>query len=511
MPLNWSKFSNDLKYFHESRATHGGFTAADEGFLAGVFLEMKHRAVQKLGAALDELRRRDLHHDNPAFGTVSLLRVLDGSGLRETAHTRMLAWMLNPNESHGFGDAILVELIGRIFGIADPLLSSVRVEAERVIRNGRRIDLWLEGWAESEAGNWQWLLLIEAKIQAYESESQLEDYGLEAQSWLEAKGPAARRSLVFLDRDKRAPATAGGFDWKLLGFDELFQIIWTALIKKRDAPGYALVHYYLTGLLSDVQGWQLPLSVHEAGGGLYKKLDLIRSLNSGSTSSEEQSMGQKEVMIKVAPNQVVGAGLLFYAKYPEESDQFFDLRIDEYDVDEFRSKYFPSIPDAEFFQIRSRADRMLEAAELDAKVLVDEFKRRIESGCSKKGIRTKFVGKKLWRKYWYCDADVWLAKRKMPKQAQIRLGFSIESHNANVVAVSWIWVRGATRQEIAAELKAQGINESEKRSMLDWEDESVAVSVIEIAQMRETNIDSAIEALTVPFSMINWPKLFNAH
>lgn len=93
---------------------------------------------------------------------------------REDIHSNLLAWLLNPEESHGIGDVFLRSFVEKVFNIKD--LSTnfpVKVFREKQEGKNRHIyDIVVEG------NNW-WLV-IENKIDSEEQEGQTKGY---AEDW----------------------------------------------------------------------------------------------------------------------------------------------------------------------------------------------------------------------------------------------------------------------------------------------------------------------------------------
>lgn len=85
----------------------------------------------------------------------------------EDAHSNILAWLLNPEESHGLGDAFLRDFVRRVFD--KELLKYFPVKVKRESQDGDdRLDIVVEG------NNW-WLI-IENKIDSTEQENQTKRY-----------------------------------------------------------------------------------------------------------------------------------------------------------------------------------------------------------------------------------------------------------------------------------------------------------------------------------------------
>lgn len=85
----------------------------------------------------------------------------------EDVHSNILAWLLNPEESHGLGDAFLRDFVRQVFDKELPKYFSVNVKRESQDGDDRP-DIVVEG------NNW-WLI-IENKIDSIEQENQTKRY-----------------------------------------------------------------------------------------------------------------------------------------------------------------------------------------------------------------------------------------------------------------------------------------------------------------------------------------------
>jgi DNA polymerase III epsilon subunit-like protein len=137
-----------------------------------------------------------------------------GWSAKERAHTRFLAWLLDPRETapdraHGLTHAPLTALLGMCFDRADPAapqgVHELRVWREERLGDGlaataRAPDVRCE-WSDGEGT--PWVLVLEDKLDAAEGDEQLADY----LSWMRRHRPGCRRLLVYLSPDGRAPAS----------------------------------------------------------------------------------------------------------------------------------------------------------------------------------------------------------------------------------------------------------------------------------------------------------------
>lgn len=158
-----------------------------------------------------------------------------GWSARERAHTRLLAWLLDPRarspeRAHGFGVAALRALLGLCVDASEASAlqgpDDLRVWREERLGDGlsataRAPDLRCE-W--SDAGGSPWVLLLEDKLDAAEGDEQLADY----LGWMRRHRPGARRLLVYLTPDGRAPTS-------MRDAPELRVLRWGALASALDA------------------------------------------------------------------------------------------------------------------------------------------------------------------------------------------------------------------------------------------------------------------------------------
>jgi hypothetical protein len=115
--------------------------------------------------------------------------------------------------------------------------------------------------------------VIEAKIDAQEGDSQLEDYD----EWIEKElGHQGNVWRVFLTPDGRPAETST--IWPPLSFLELACILRAELPQLQDRPGYHFLRYYLTGVLKDVYRWNLPVHDPAHAVDAYGFLHYLRSI-----------------------------------------------------------------------------------------------------------------------------------------------------------------------------------------------------------------------------------------
>ena len=204
----------------------------------------------------DYLKR--LHIDDPLKCAISLFGTMD-CGRLERAHTKVLAWLLDPNKEHMFEGALLRRLLRFLaLDISDRLdFGSVRVTAEKWIDGGNRLDIFVEGKIKDDHGNQKnWFMVIEAKIDAVESPNQLLNYDM----WIESKLSPAIVTRVFLTPHGRAAGSSKQFAaWRPLTLLQLAGFFRDELTALEGKAGYHFLRHYLTGILKDIYRWQLPI------------------------------------------------------------------------------------------------------------------------------------------------------------------------------------------------------------------------------------------------------------
>jgi hypothetical protein len=288
--LRWNAFQKELDRLvldgHIPGETHPDRFSE----LGKEFSLLRRRSKETLNGLIDELKHRD--EDNPAFLSVSLLGLLHGTGLRETAHTRLLAWIFDPNSAgngkrprHGLTKHLFVAVIkwaqrqNKLPWASGGRYSVKRVDVEKCTTEGKKTDIWIEGEVKYSDGSVrEWLAVIEAKVKHQVTGDQLKHYQTEAMAWQKRGAKKRLRPwLVFLKDGSPAGDWDPGKQWTPLSFVQLFEILWPKIRRSRDADGYQMTRYYLAGILSDIEGWTLPLEVPKAGLD-YQMLDLCKQL-----------------------------------------------------------------------------------------------------------------------------------------------------------------------------------------------------------------------------------------
>lgn len=210
-------------------------------------------SVWRKGSLADlSLYLEKVNRDDPLLSSISLFGTMD-YGRLERAHTQTLAWFLG-KENHGFEFRLLEALLGFALDSESIGVACAAVESERDIGAGR-LDVYAEGrWGEPGRET-DSVLAVEAKIDAGEGEEQLAVYD----DWLEEHAHGRKVTRIFLTVNGSEPSTNRA-DWLALSFLELAGIL-RRVAGLRDAPGYPFLRYYLTGVLRDVCGLEVPISL----------------------------------------------------------------------------------------------------------------------------------------------------------------------------------------------------------------------------------------------------------
>lgn len=252
-PLEIARFIRDLDEVQKglSFETNLGppIPAGDLAFLSTRLDEVRRDTLRKLGGR-NWLMKLPAH--DPLRSLVSLFAALD-LGLRETAHTRALAWLVDPKRSeHGFGDLLLRVFLKEIFQLSmEPELSEVMVESETVNGESRdRLDICIRGtWRLSGGSAQRWLVIVEAKITAGEGQDQCARYEKQSRRKI---ARAHRHALVFLTPDGRHSTTGSRRRWKRFSFTKLMALFRTQLPRLRRKPGFEFLRLYMTCVLKDI-------------------------------------------------------------------------------------------------------------------------------------------------------------------------------------------------------------------------------------------------------------------
>lgn len=207
--------------------------------------------------AIDEAQKikNSMKNDHPMFGPINLLRPM-GRRHNELSYTKLLAYFLDPEESHGFGDKITHALLNKIFG-SEFEYAQIFVDSEYYCNNDSRIDLWMTGKYGHESSNKQkFLVIIEAKVGASFGGNQLARYSKCASKWKRDNKSEIVHKILLMP-DNKSSWNAKENDWQVVLFSDLFNIIWKVINDDTDKPGFHYARFYLTSIYQDVLGLDL--------------------------------------------------------------------------------------------------------------------------------------------------------------------------------------------------------------------------------------------------------------
>lgn len=202
---------------------------------------------------------QDLPSVHPLRSPVTAFGMID-YGRLETAYTRALAWLLSPNERHGFGDAIAREVLKKwIPDLNHIVLSITRTISEYYLPLGGnrfgRIDLWIEAKTTDGKRQLPILVVVETKIDSPQKPEQLRAY---TQAIGNLQG-FDKRVLIHLVLDSERSLPKG---WIRASFKTLAAAIWRGASSKPEAPGYHFCRLFVAGILADLLETPLPIERH---------------------------------------------------------------------------------------------------------------------------------------------------------------------------------------------------------------------------------------------------------
>jgi hypothetical protein len=266
-------FLSDLAQVH---ATLRDTSDANLPFLAKRFDEWRSVTRELVRTGLATLDR----NTEPLLCPISLFRTMD-YGRLETAHTRVLAWLLDPTREHGFGTTLLDTLLRSLpgYNCSSPLRVR-RVASERPIAGvgaKGRLDVVAEGDWEGVQGS-GWVLVIEAKVDAWEGEDQLQKYD----KWLGTYAAGREVFRVFLTPDGRE----SDGNWEPLSFLRLVQIFRVAYSSLVERPGFHFLRFYLAGVLQDVCRWSR--NIEEDTADPYAVASYLKSVHDSQSRGRER-------------------------------------------------------------------------------------------------------------------------------------------------------------------------------------------------------------------------------
>lgn len=178
---------------------------------------------------------------SPLFSDCTLLSPL-GMNRKETAITQVLAWLLSPNEAHGFGASLLFAFINALpeFEEKEDLLQDVNshqaeVYSEYIIKDVGRIDVYIR---VNDT-----VIVVEAKIDTSEGKGQTIRY----KNYFD-NHRSYKPIYVYLTVDSAKPSSDG---FLIVNYLQIVKKFIRALNPLTQAAGFNYASLFITGLLRD--------------------------------------------------------------------------------------------------------------------------------------------------------------------------------------------------------------------------------------------------------------------
>ncbi len=201
--------------------------------------------IEKLTSLV--VRCPELREMEKLLGKFNLFRVLRFEH-GEIRHSNVLAWLLDPEESHGLRDLFLRRWLMRVFSEEEPeqgnvpdpvLLDSCEIRTVEVLREWRHLDL-LVGIQTQQDG--LWVVAIENKVRARQGEGQLGKYRRQVE---ESFKSAARRVFIFLTQQDEEPEDP---HYTRASYRQVFEVLRDCVEEQRDIIGgepRVMMNHYL--------------------------------------------------------------------------------------------------------------------------------------------------------------------------------------------------------------------------------------------------------------------------
>jgi len=194
------------------------------------------------------VRSPELRELEKLLGKFNLFRVLRFEQ-GEIRHSNVLAWLLDPYQSHGLGDLYFRKFLMRVVAEsqsenADKVdvveLDSLEIRRVVVLREWRNIDLVLriETFDQEE-----WVVAIENKVQASQTEGQLKGYRAKVE---ESFPTASKRIFIFLTQLEEDP---GDSAYISASYKQVHDVLAECIEEQRDVIGpepRVLLNHYLS-------------------------------------------------------------------------------------------------------------------------------------------------------------------------------------------------------------------------------------------------------------------------
>lgn len=190
-----------------------------------------------------EKLKADKEYPTPVNCPVSLFGTIE-SGCKETAYTRALAYLLNHNETHGFGKDIFVAFCKKIRFQAKSADYNVNAELWNQDKNNR-YDIRISGKRTRGTANPDFLIAIEAKINAGFGKDQLKRYDKDL------KNKTDNLMKICLTKEEIDEDDLPK-EWISLTWKDIATLLWEAIKGQKDKAGYEYVRYYISSIYQDI-------------------------------------------------------------------------------------------------------------------------------------------------------------------------------------------------------------------------------------------------------------------
>ena len=191
----------------------------------------EHGAIEELLQSVQEAKLGGRWR-NTRFNVFDVL----GRPRLEEAHSSFLAWVLDPAEAHGFGDAFLRKFMRRVIGREPPSTFDVVVSSEKRC-GANRFDIRVKGQ--------RWCLVVENKV----DDSPWDDQCGRYQEYCEKlKGRGEEAWLVYVTRPARRPPNRT-IPW--VSYREVRQILESL---PPDPSAAVLIEHFCEHIMSDLEG-----------------------------------------------------------------------------------------------------------------------------------------------------------------------------------------------------------------------------------------------------------------
>ena len=172
----------------------------------------------------------DIEHHINQFNPIKIM----GMERMEIKHSAILAWLLTPNESHGFGDSFLKAFLADAFqGRSDQnSLNSLSIIQENftvaeVRREWKGIDLFILHQTEDK----KWAFVIENKFDSKQGKTQLKDYREKASNIYDPTNTGVEVYCIFLTLRDEEPNDPS---YNPINYNSIYELLTRLIVNKKN-------------------------------------------------------------------------------------------------------------------------------------------------------------------------------------------------------------------------------------------------------------------------------------